>query len=66
MIADFQRMSVDLEREIPEPAGAAPGITRPHALRLSDLCAGWLQAPRKSDRSAPDELRIQLEDARAC
>ena len=48
MIADFQRMSVDLEREIQTEQERA-GINDPDAFRLSDLRQGCDPAPGKSD-----------------
>ena len=56
MIADFQRMSVDLEREIQYRAGARRD-QRSHALRLSDLCQGRDPAPGE-----PDPLRRRTAD----
>ena len=48
MIADFQRMSIDLEREIQTEQDRA-GINDPDPFRLSDLRQGRDPAPRKSD-----------------
>ena len=56
MIADFQRMSVDLEREIQTEQERA-GINDPVAFRLSDLCQGRDPAAGK-----PDPLRRRTAD----
>ena len=65
MIADFQRMSVDLEREIQAEQERA-GINDPVAFRLSDLCQGRDPAPRKPDplgRRAAHPARGRQEPA---
>ena len=63
MIADFQRMSVDLEREIQTEQERA-GMNDP-AVRLSDLRQGRDPAPRKPDRSATSCVS-SLKTPRAC
>ncbi len=60
MITDFQRMSVDLEREI-QPEQDRAGINDPSHSPI-DLCKAAIQRRENMTRSA-DELRIQLEDA---
>ncbi len=66
MIADFQRMSVDLEREIQYRAGARRD-QRSHAFRLSDLCQGRDPAAGKPDplrRRTAHSARRRQEPAR--
>ena len=46
MIAEFERMASDLEREIQVEQDRA-GIHDPGALRLSDLCQGRHEAARQ-------------------
>ena len=64
MIADFQRMSVDLEREIQTEQDRA-GINDPTHFAYPTYAKAAIQRRENLTRSA-DELRIQLEDAKAC
>ena len=64
MIADFQRMSVDLEREIQTEQERA-GINDPTHFAYPTYAKAAIQRRENLTRSA-DELRIQLEDAKAC
>src|SRR6195952_2918431 len=63
MIADFQRMSVDLEREIQSEQERA-GINDPSHFAYPTYAKAAIQRRENLTRSA-DELRIQLEDAKA-
>src|SRR4029450_12428665 len=63
MIADFQRMSVDLEREIQTEQERA-GINDPSHFAYPTYAKAAIQRRENLTRSA-DELRIQLEDAKA-
>ena len=63
MIADFQRMSVDLEREIQTEQERA-GINDPTHFAYPTYAKAAIQRRENLTRSA-DELRIQLEDARS-
>src|SRR5579864_7589527 len=63
MIADFQRMSVDLEREIQSEQERA-GINDPSHFAYPTYAKAAIQRRENLTRSA-DELRIQLEDAPA-
>ncbi|MCG6206317.1 flagellar export protein FliJ [Rhodopseudomonas sp. HC1] len=63
MIADFQRMSVDLEREILTEQERA-GISDPTHFAYPTYAKAAIQRRENLTRSA-DELRVQLEDARA-
>ena len=63
MIADFQRMSVDLEREIQTEQERA-GINDPSHFAYPTYAKAAIQRRENLTRSA-DELRIQLEDARS-
>jgi flagellar export protein FliJ len=63
MIADFQRMSVDLEREIQVEQERA-GINDPSHFAYPTYAKAAIQRRENLTRSA-DELRIQLEDAKA-
>src|ERR1700733_2689979 len=63
MIADFQRMSVDLEREIQSEQERA-GINDPTHFAYPTYAKAAIQRRENLTRSA-DELRIQLEDARS-
>lgn len=63
MIADFQRMSVDLEREIQTEQERA-GISDPTHFAYPTYAKAAIQRRENLTRSA-DELRVQLEDARA-
>jgi flagellar export protein FliJ len=63
MIADFQRMSVDLEREIQSEQERA-GINDPTHFAYPTYAKAAIQRRQNLTRSA-DELRVQLEDARA-
>lgn len=63
MIADFQRMSVDLEREIQNEQERA-GINDPTHFAYPTYAKAAIQRRQNLTRSA-DELRIQLEDARS-
>ena len=63
MIADFQRMSVDLEREIQAEQERA-GINDPSHFAYPTYAKAAIQRRENLTRSA-DELRIQLEDAKA-
>ena len=63
MIADFQRMSVDLEREIQSEQERA-GINDPSHFAYPTYAKAAIQRRENLTRSA-DELRIQLEDAQA-
>src|SRR6202045_2193824 len=62
MIADFQRMSVALEREIQSEQERA-GIDDPPLFAYPTDAKAAIQRRENLTRSA-DELRIQLEDAR--
>ena len=63
MIADFQRMAADLEREILAEQERA-GIHDPSHFAYPTYAKAAIQRRENLTRSA-DELRIQLEDARA-
>jgi flagellar FliJ protein len=63
MIADFQRMSVDLEREIHSEQERA-GINDPTHFAYPTYAKAAIQRRENLTRSA-DELRIQLEDAKS-
>ncbi len=63
MIADFQRMSVDLEREIQTEQDRA-GINDPTHFAYPTYAKAAIQRRENLTRSA-DELRIQLEDAKS-
>jgi flagellar FliJ protein len=63
MIADFQRMSVDLEREIQHEQDRA-GIQDPSHYAYPTYAKAAIQRRENLTRSA-DELRVQLEDAKA-
>jgi len=63
MIADFQRMSVDLEREILSEQERA-GINDPSHFAYPTYAKAAMARRENLKRSA-DELRGQLEDARA-
>ena len=63
MIADFQRMSVDLEREIHTEQERA-GINDPSHFAYPTYAKAAIQRRENLTRSA-DELRIQLEDAKS-
>ena len=63
MIADFQRMSVDLEREIQTEQERA-GINDPSHFAYPTYAKAAIQRRENLTRSA-DELRIQLEDAKS-
>ena len=63
MIADFQRMSVDLEREIQTEQERA-GINDPAHFAYPTYAKAAIQRRENLTRSA-DELRIQLEDAKS-
>ncbi len=63
MIADFQRMSVDLEREIHTEQERA-GINDPTHFAYPTYAKAAIQRRENLTRSA-DELRIQLEDAKS-
>ena len=62
MIADFQRMSVDLEREIQTEQERA-GINDPSHFAYPTYAKAAIQRRENLTRSA-EELRVQLEDAR--
>ncbi|PYE99925.1 flagellar export protein FliJ [Rhodopseudomonas faecalis] len=63
MIADFQRMSAELEREIVAEQERA-GINDPTHFAYPTYAKAAIQRRENLTRSA-DELRVQLEDARA-
>src|ERR1700722_1882470 len=63
MIADFQRMSVDLEREIQSEQDRA-GINDPSHFAYPTYAKAAIQR-RENLTPSPDELRIQLEDAKS-
>jgi len=63
MIADFRRMSVDLEREIQSEQERA-GINDPAHFAYPTYAKAAIQRRENLTRSA-DELRIQLEDAKS-
>src|SRR5919206_2958202 len=63
MIADFQRMSVDLEREIQAEQDRA-GINDPAHFAYPTYAKAAIQRRENLTRSA-DELKGQLEDAKA-
>jgi flagellar protein FliJ len=63
MIADFQRMSIDLEREIHSEQERA-GINDPSHFAYPTYAKAAIQRRENLTRSA-DELRIQLEDAKS-
>ena len=63
MIADFQRMSVDLEREIQTEQERA-GINDPSHFAYPTYAKAAIQRRDNLKRSAHD-LKIQLEDAKA-
>ena len=63
MIADFQRMSVDLEREIQTEQERA-GINDPSHFAYPTYAKAAIQRRENLTRSA-DELRVQLEDAKS-
>jgi flagellar export protein FliJ len=62
MIADFQRMTVDLEREI-EIEQERAGINDPAHFAYPTYAKAAIQRRENLTRSA-DELRVQLEDAK--
>src|SRR5580698_1167161 len=62
MIADFQRMSVDLEREIQTEQDRA-GINDPSHFAYPTYAKAAIQRRENLSRSA-EELRIQLKDAK--
>src|ERR1700743_2646515 len=62
MIADFQRMSVDLEREIQSEQERA-GIKDPSHFAYPTYAKAAIQRRENLTRSA-EELRVQLDDAR--
>ena len=62
MIADFQRMSTDLEREISTEQERA-GINDPSHFAYPTYAKAAISRRENLKRSA-DELRIQLEDAK--
>jgi flagellar export protein FliJ len=63
MIADFERMSVDLEHEIATEQARA-GIDDPTHFAYPTYAKSAIQRRENLTRSA-DELRIQLEDAKS-
>jgi len=63
MIADFERMSVDLEHEIATEQERA-GINDPTHFAYPTYAKAAIQRRENLTRSA-DELRVQLEDAKA-
>jgi flagellar protein FliJ len=63
MIADFQRMTVELDREIQSEQERA-GINDPSHFAYPTYAKAAIQRRENLVRSA-DELRIQLEDARS-
>ena len=63
MIADFQRMSVDLEREIQTEQDRA-GINDPSHFAYPTYAKAAIQRRENLKRSA-DELKVQLDDAKA-
>src|ERR1700746_3906901 len=63
MIADFQRMSVDLEREIQTEQERA-GINDPSHFAYPTYAKAAIQRRENLTRSA-DELRIQLDEAKS-
>ena len=63
MIADFQRMSVDLEREIQTEQERA-GINDPTHFAYPTYAKAAIQRRDNLKRSA-NELKLQLEDAKA-
>src|SRR5262249_8535631 len=63
MIAEFQRMSVELEREIQTEQERA-GINDPTHFAYPTYAKAAIQRRENLSRSA-DELRVQLEDAKA-
>ena len=63
MIADFQRMSAELEREIVAEQERA-GINDPTHFAYPTYAKAAIQRRENLTRSA-DELRVQLDDARA-
>src|SRR3981081_1164615 len=63
MISDFQRMSVDLEREIQNEQDRA-GSNDPYTFAYPTYAKAAIQRRENLTRSA-DELRIQLEDAKS-
>ena len=63
MIGEFQRMSVDLEREILSEQERA-GINDPSHFAYPTYAKAAIQRRENLTRSV-DELRIQLEDAKA-
>ena len=63
MIADFQRMSAELEREIQTEQDRA-GINDPTHFAYPTYAKAAIQRRENLTRSA-DELRAQLEDAKA-
>jgi flagellar export protein FliJ len=62
MIADFQRMSVDLEREIQTEQERA-GINDPSHFAYPTYAKAAIQRRENLTRSA-EELRVQLDEAR--
>src|SRR3979490_3054707 len=62
MIADFQRMSIDLEREIQTEQDRA-GINDPSHFAYPTYAKAAIQRRENLTRS-PDELRLPLEDPR--
>ena len=63
MIADFQRMSVDLEREIQTEQERA-GINDPTHFAYPTYAKAAMSRRENLKRSA-DELKVQLDDAKA-
>ena len=63
MIADFQRMSIDLEREIQTEQERA-GIDDPTHFAYPTYAKAAIQRRENLTRSA-EELRVQLEEAKA-
>src|SRR6058998_2003955 len=62
MIADFQRMSVDLEREIQTEQERA-GINDPSHFAYPTYAKAAIQR-RENIKHSADELRVQLNDAK--
>src|SRR5437879_2954548 len=63
MIADFERMALDLEREIKAEQDRS-GIQDPNHFAYPTYAKAAIQRRENLKRSA-DELRIQLEDAKS-
>ena len=63
MIADFQRMSVDLEREIQTEQERA-GINDPTHFAYPTYAKAAIQR-RENLKHSADELKVQLDDAKA-